>query len=387
MLHRFLLRPLALLAIASLSFALTGCGGGEPLNENEIRIGEYGSITGEQATFGKTTHEGVLLAVKEINAAGGVNGKTIKLFFEDNASDSQQTRNVVTSLITDKKVVALLGEVASGRSLIGGPIAQKYGIPMISPSSTNPEVTKVGDKIFRVCFIDPDQGYAVAKFASENLKATKAAILFDQKEPYSTGLRDNFRDAFKKMGGTITTEQAYSGGDADVSAVLVTIRDTKPDVIFVPGYYSDVPNIAIQARKLGLNQPLLGADGWETDNLPGKAEGKLEGCYYSNHYAPADKRPESVKFVDAFMKEYKREPSALAALGYDSAMLLFDAMKRAKSLGGKDLAQALVETKDFKGATGTINFNANRDPVKPMVIIKIEGGKESYVTTIDPPKP
>ena len=387
MLHRFLLRPLALFTIALLSFALPGCGGGTPVNENEIRVGEYGSMTGEQATFGKTTHEGILLAVKQINAAGGVNGKTIKLFFEDNASKSDQTKNVVTSLITDKKVVALLGEVASGRSLIGGPIAQKYGIPMISPSSTNPEVTKIGDKIFRVCFIDPDQGYAVAKFSVDSLKATKAAILFDQKQPYSTGLRDNFRDAFKKLGGTITTEQAYSGGDSDVSAVLVSIRDSKPDVIFVPGYYNDVPNIAIQARKLGLTQPLLGADGWETDHLPEKAEGKLDGCYYSNHYAPADKRPESVTFVEAYKKEYGVEPSALAALGYDSAMLLFDAMKRAKSLGGNDLAQALKDTKDFKGATGTINFNANRDVVKPMVIIKITGNKEVYETTIDPPKP
>jgi len=376
-------RLVLLAIIAALTLPLASCGGAK--NENEILIGEYGSLTGKQATFGKTTHDGVMLAIKQINDAGGLNGKKLKLIFKDNRSDATETKNVVTSLITGDKVVALIGEVASGRSLIGGPIAQKHGIPMISPSSTNPEVTRVGDKIFRVCFIDPDQGYAVAKFASDNLKAKTAAILFDQKEPYSTGLRDNFRDAFKKLGGTITTEQAYSGGDSDYSAVLGSIRDTKPDVVFVPGYYNDVPAIAIQSRKLGLNVPLLGADGWETEDLAGKAEGKLEGCYFSNHYAPADKRPASVKFVDAFKKEYKHEPGALAALGYDATMVLFDAMKRAKSLGGDDLTAAIAATKDFDGVTGTLNFNENRDAVKPMVIIKIEGGKEVYVATIDPP--
>ena len=366
-----------------LAGCLVSCGGGG--DANEIRIGEYGSLTGAQATFGKTTHEGVMLAVEEINAAGGIGGKKIKHLWEDNRSDSQETRNVVTKLITRDKVVALIGEVASGRSLIGGPIAQEKGVPMISPSSTNPEVTRKGNKIFRVCFIDPDQGYAVAKFSREHLKAGKAAILFDQKEPYSTGLRDNFRDWFKKLGGEITTEQAYSGGDADFSAVLTTIRESKPDVVFVPGYYNDVPSIAIQARKLNLNVPLLGADGWETDNLPVKAEGKLDGCYYSNHYAPADKRPESVKFVEAFQKKYGKEPSALAALGYDAGMLLFDAMKRSKSLSGDDLAAAIAATKDFKGATGTINFDAERNAVKPMVIIGLDAKHEKYVTTIDPP--
>ena len=374
---------LALLAAATLS--LTGCGGSKA-NENEIVIGEYGSLSGEQATFGKTTHEGIKLAVKQINEAGGINGKTIRVVTEDNRSRPDETRNTVVKLITKDKVVAFLGEVASGRSLIGAPLAQQYGIPMISPSSTNPEVTRIGDKIFRVCFIDPDQGYGVAKFAIDNLKAKSAAILFDQKEPYSTGLRDNFRDWFKKLGGTITTEQAYSGGDADFSAVLGNIRDSKPDVIFVPGYYNDVPNIAIQARKINITVPLLGADGWETENLPSRAEGKLEGCYYSNHYAPADPRPESVKFVETFKKEYGKDPSALAALGYDSAMLLFDAIKRSPSLKGNDLADTIRNTKDFIGATGTINFNAERNPVKPMVIIKIENGKEVYVATIDPPK-
>ncbi len=379
------LRIVAFMALSLALINLTSCGGSKA-NENEIVIGEYGSMTGEQATFGKTTHQGVTLAVKQINSTGGVNGKTIRLVSLDNRSKADETRNTVIKLITQEKVVALIGEVASGRSLIGAPLAQQYGVPMISPSSTNPEVTRIGDKIFRVCFIDPDQGYGVAKFAIDNLKAKTAAILFDQKEPYSTGLRDNFRDWFTKLGGTITTEQRFSGGDSDFSAVLGTIRDSKPDVIFVPGYYNDVPNIAIQARKMNITVPLLGADGWETDNLPTRAEGKLEGCYYSNHYAPADPRPESVTFVEAFKKEYGHEPSALAALGYDAAMVLFDAMKRSKSLKGDDLAAALAGTKDLIGATGTINFNAERNPVKPMVIIKIENGKEVYVATIDPPK-
>ncbi|MEX2215375.1 MAG: ABC transporter substrate-binding protein [Phycisphaeraceae bacterium] len=378
--------PMAVIAATSTAIlSMSSCGGGgKP--DNEIWIGAYLSLSGQQATFGKTTEEGIRMAVEERNAKGGVKGKVIKLFVEDNKGQTSETQNAVKRLIGEK-VDAILGEVASGQSLAAAPICQQNSMPMISPSSTNPEVTKVGDMIFRVCFIDPDQGYACAKFSIDDLKAMKAAILYDQKQPYSTGLADNFEEWYKKLGGTITTKQAYSGGNVDFSAQLTTIRDSKPGIVFIPGYYNEVPSIAIQARKLGIEVPLLGADGWETDDLAKKAEGKLEGCYYSNHYDPDDaSRPESLDYQKRFKAKYGKGTSALAALGYDAANVLFDAMERAPSLSGKDLAKALAETKDFKGVTGDINFDKNRNTLKPIVILKIEGGKEKYVTTIDPPK-
>jgi branched-chain amino acid transport system substrate-binding protein len=286
----------------------------------------------------------------------------------------------------------LIGEVASGLSLAGGEVAQKKGVPMISPSSTAPEVTAIGDRIFRVCFIDPFQGYVVAKFAAENLKAKKVAILFDQAQAYSVGLAEQFKQNFKQMGGTITTEQAYSGGDQDFSAQLNTIRGTSSDAIFIPGYYTEAANIALQVKKLGIKATLLGGDGWDSPQLAQIGKDAIEGAYYSNHYTHEDTSPAVQEFVAKYKSKYKNDegkpliPDGIAALGYDAGRILFDAMNRAKSLDGADLAAAIAATKDFKGVTGVITIDKDRNAKKSAVVVKMTGGVPRYAATIEPPK-
>ncbi len=388
--RRGLLSWLVIVFIAMvLPLALSGCGQSSSPSADDskkpIKVGAYLALTGPIATFGQTTRDGLQLAVQQRNAQGGVNGRLIELIVYDNQGKTQEVGTAVTRLITNDQVVAVLGEVASTLSLAAAPIAQQYGVPMISPSSTNPQVTQVGDMIFRVCFIDPDQGYAAAKFAFEKLKFTRAAILLDQKQAYSTGLAEAFRKAFTQMGGSITSEQSYSSGDRDFSAQLTSIRDSQPEIIFTPGYYNDVPSIAIQARRLGMTQPFLGGDGWETPDLGKFAQGALDGSYYTNHYAPEDQRPESVAYVEAYKKAYGVAPGALSALGYDAANVLFAAMERAPSLSGKDLAKAIGETRDFAGVTGRISLNADRNAVKPMVILQIKANEPVFVMMIEPP--
>lgn len=351
---------------------------------DSILIGEFGSLTGSEATFGQSTHNGIMLAVEEVNAAGGVNGKKINVKTYDDQGKSQEAGTVVTRLITEDKVVAILGEVASSLSLAGGRVAQQYGVPMISPSSTNPQVTQIGDMIFRVCFIDPYQGFVVAKFSRENLKLSNVAVLYDQAQAYSKGLKDDFIKSFKEMGGTVPSEQAYTGGDQDFSAQLTTIKGTKPEAIFLPGYYTDVGNIALQARKLGLEATLLGGDGWDSSKLTEIGGPAIEGAYYSNHYSHEEQRPEVQVFVKMYQAKYSQVPDGLAALGYDSARLLFEAMVKAPSLGGKELAAALAGTRDFKGVTGVITIDADRNAKKPAVVLQIKGGKPVYSATIAP---
>lgn len=349
-----------------------------------ILIGEYGSLTGSEATFGQSTHNGIMLAVDEFNAVGGLKGRKVAVKTYDDQGKSQEAGTVVTRLITEDKVVAVLGEVASSLSLAGGRVAQQYGVPMISPSSTNPQVTQIGDMIFRVCFIDPYQGFVVAKFSRENLKLNNVAVLYDQAQAYSKGLKDDFIKSFKEMGGTITSEQAYTGGDQDFSAQLTTIKGTKPEAIFLPGYYTDVGNIALQARKLGVEAVLLGGDGWDSTKLTEIGGQAIEGAYFSNHYSHEEQRPEVQEFVKKYQARYNQVPDGLAALGYDAARLLFDAMGRAPSLGGKDLAAALAATKDFKGVTGVISIDAERNAQKPAVMLQVKGGKYAYAATVAP---
>jgi branched-chain amino acid transport system substrate-binding protein len=367
-------------------------GAGSTSDANAILVGEYGSMTGSEANFGRSTHNGLMLAVEEQNAKGGVKGRKIAVRSEDDAGKPQEAGTVVTKLIDKDKVVALIGEVASGLSLAGGEVAQKKGVPMISPSSTAPEVTAIGDRIFRVCFIDPFQGYVVAKFAAENLKAKKVAILFDQAQAYSVGLAEQFKQNFKQMGGTITTEQAYSGGDQDFSAQLNTIRGTSSDAIFIPGYYTEAANIALQVKKLGIKATLLGGDGWDSPQLAQIGKDAIEGAYYSNHYTHEDTSPAVQEFVAKYKSKYKNDegkpliPDGIAALGYDAGRILFDAMNRAKSLDGADLAAAIAATKDFKGVTGVITIDKDRNAKKSAVVVKMTGGVPRYAATIEPPK-
>ncbi|HYE03295.1 MAG TPA: ABC transporter substrate-binding protein [Phycisphaerales bacterium] len=369
--------------------ANTDAGGAGPAPTSDaapIKVGHYASMTGKEATFGQSTDRGIRLAIKEINAAGGLNGRQLEVITYDTKGESKEAGNAVTRLITSDKVTAVLGEVASGLSLAGGAVAQQYGVPMISPSSTNPKVTLGRDMVFRVCFIDPFQGFVVAKFARENLKAGKAAVLFDQAQPYSKGLRDEFIKHFQAMGGTIVADEAFSSGDQDFSAQLNTIRAAGPEVIFVPGYYTEAGNIAQQARKLGITVPLMGGDGWDSEQLAAIGQDAIEGCYYSNHYAPDQPSEEVRTFVSKYQSEYGQTPDGLAALGYDAAKVLFEAMKHAPSLEGKALAAAVAQTKDHRGVTGIITIDQNRDATKSAVVVQMKGGKPVWVATVEPPK-
>ena len=366
-----------------LGLLLAGCNGGGDI-ANEIVIGEYGSLTGEDATFGTSTRNGIDIAVDEVNKAGGVLGKTIRVIVEDDQGRPEEAQTVVTKLITKDKVVALLGEVASSRSLAAAPVAQQNGIPMISPSSTNVEITRKGDYIFRVCFLDPFQGYVMAKFVTDTLKLTKVAVLRDIKSDYSVGLANAFIENFKKMGGTIVGDESYSAGDTDFNAQLTSIKSKNPQGVFVPGYYTAVGLIARQAKKQGLLVPLLGGDGWDSPKLMEIGQQALDGSFFANHYAVEDPSPEAKKFLVAYKARFNAVPDALAGLGYDAAMVLFDTIKRAGTTEGAKVRDAIAQTKDFAGVTGRITLNAERNADKPAVVLEIKDGKFLYRETIVP---
>src|SRR5580658_3099077 len=368
-------------ALAALVLSLS-CG--PKLNPNEIRIGEFGSLTGAQATFGISTQDGIQVAVDEVNAAGGVNGKTLKVIALDDEGKPEEAAVVVTKLITEEKAQVILGEVASSLSLAAAPICQEHKTPMISPSSTNPKVTQVGDYVFRVCFIDPFQGQVMADFAMGNLKAKTAAVFRDQKSDYSMGLADFFVKRFKEKGGTIVTDQSYVAGDVDFKSQLTNIRGEKPDVIFVPGYYGEVGLIAKQAKELGIKVALLGGDGWDSSKLYEIGGAALDGCYFSSHYSSDSTDPKVQDFVKKYQIRFGQVPDALATLGYDSTGVLVAALKNAKSLEAADIRDAIAATKDYPGVTGSISLDSDRDAVKPAVVLKISGSKSSYVTTVNP---
>lgn len=358
-----------------------------PAAPEPIVIGHYGSLTGSEATFGQSTSNGIKLAIKEINAKGGIDGRQVTLKEYDTRGEASEAKAAVDRLVKSDKVSAVLGEVASKLSLAGGPVCQEAKVPMITPSSTNPRVTAIGDYVFRVCFIDPFQGLAGAKFARENLKAKKAAVLIDQAQAYAVGLGEEFEKNFIKFGGEIAIKQTYTGGAQDFTAQLTAIRTAKADVIYIPGYYTDVGNIALQARKLGITQPLLGGDGWDSDQLAKIAKDAIEGCYYTNHYAPDQPDARVKDFIKAYKTEFGGStPDGLAALGYDAARLLFDAMGRAKSTDSKPLRDAIAATKNFPGVTGDITINAQRDAKKSAVVVEMAGDPPSpkYVSTVKP---
>ncbi|HEX2835487.1 MAG TPA: ABC transporter substrate-binding protein [Thermoanaerobaculia bacterium] len=385
------------LGTALLSLAFIGC---PPSTENagstagsgdqtgEILVGEYGSLTGGQATFGQSTHNGIMLAVEEINAAGGVNNRKIAVKTEDDQSKSEEAATAVTKLISQNNVIAVLGEVASSSSLAAAPICQSNKVPMITPSSTNERVTAVGDYIFRMCFIDPYQGEAMANYLSKQANMKSAAILVDVKSDYSTGLAANFKKTFVANGGKVVIEQSYAQGDSDFRAQLTAIKGTNPEVIFVPGYYNDIGQIAIQARDLGMKQPLAGGDGWESPKLIEIGGKALEGCFYSNHYHVDDPAPAVQQFVQKYQEKYGAKPDSLAALAYDSARVLADAIKRAGTTDGAKLRDAIAATKDFSGVTGNITLGPDRNPIgKKLVVLEIKNGQTVLKAAVDPSAP
>src|SRR5262245_15556025 len=305
-------------------------GGAEP-----ILVGHVASLTGDTATFGQSTERGMRMAFEEINAKGGELGRQIELRTEDDRSITEEARTAAQKLLQRDRVVALLGEIASSRSLAAAPEAQRAQVPMISPGSTNPKVTEVGDYIFRACFIDPFQGTVMARFAIDELKVKKVAILFDFKQDYSVGLADFFRKKFTELGGEIVADERYTSGDTEFRAQLTTIRAAKPEAIFVPGYYTELGLIAKQARELGIDVPLLGGDGWDSEKTLEIGGSAVEGFYFSTHYAADSDSPKVQDFVKRYRQKYDNQmPDAMAALGYDTAGILADALNRAGDTEG-----------------------------------------------------
>ena len=368
-------RSLAAVVVAAAVVALgAACerrsDGGATPTTGDIVVGFYGSLTGDGASFGLSSREGAELAVEEVNNAGGLlGGRRIRMLVEDDQSRPEEASNAVTKLVTQDRVVAVLGEVASRRTLAAAPVAQRYKVPLITPASTNEKVTAVGDYIFRVCFIDPFQGEVLAKFAYTDLKARRVAILTDIQQDYSVGLTAAVTEQFKKAGGTVLPPVSYSSGDADFRAVLTQVRSQKPDAIFATGYYPEAAIIVRQARELGLNVPILGGDGWVGDALKNGREA-LNNTYISNHYSGDNPDPVVQNFVKAYRAKFNKEPDSIAALGYDSVKVLADAITRAASTDGVKVRDMLASA-DVAGVTGRLKMNAQRNVDKPAVVQEV----------------
>lgn len=328
---------------------------------------------------------GVLMAAAQVNQYGGINNRQIDVVIHDDRGSAEEAARLTGKLIDQDKVVAIIAGGVSGNSRAAAPKAQSSHIPLISPSSTDPAVTLTGDYIFRACFVDSFQGEVMASFAADKLKAKKAAILFDINSSYGRGLTEFFETSFRKLGGEIVNKQSYTQGDSDFKGQLSSIKAAEPDVIYIPGYYLEVALIAKQARALGLNQPLLGGDGWDAPELWQLGGDALNGSYISTHYSPDDPSPKIREFVHEYKQRYQNlVPDAHAALAYDAALLLFDAIKRAGSTDGPQLRDALAHTKDFEGVTGVISIDADRNAVKPAVVLKLMDASFIYQEKIQP---
>ncbi len=367
-------RVLSLLVVLAVMTSLfAGCAGGG----GEIKIGAIQPISGQVSAYGTQTRDAIQLAVDEINEKGGVLGKKIKLIVEDDEANPEKTVNAFKKLATQDKVIGIVGALTSKCSLAITKEAQQRKIIMISPSSTNDTVTDAGDYIFRACYNDSFQGQVVAKYALETLKAKNAAILFDNTNDYSKGLRDNFKKKFEELGGKVAAEESYATGDKDFNAQLTKIKGTNPDVLFIPDYYSTVSLIAKQVKNQGIKAPMLGADGW--DEITNNAGDEVIGSFYSNHYSPDADDADVKSFVTKYQEKYKIVPNALAALGYDATYILVEAIERAKSTDTAKIKDEMMKT-DKKYVTGQIKFNELRNPVKSAVMVEVKKGDDGKLT-------
>lgn len=382
----------ALVVMLAVAMAVTGCGkkepapapGGEqPAEAEPIKIGSVMPITGSIATFGISSVNAIELAFEEINAKGGVLGRPLKLYNEDNRSTAEETATAFQKLIEQEKVVAIIGSVASSHSLAGAPIAQEAKIVMLSPTSTNPDVTMVGDYIFRACFIDPFQGQVMAKFATEELGLTRAAMIVEQESDYAKGLADFFKQAFESFGGTVVAVENFSNQDKDFSAILTRIKNANPEFVYVPSYYDTVGPILRQAKDMGIDAIFGGGDGWDSPELFELAGDAANGGYFSNHYSPDVDTPEVKNFIEAYRAKYNETPDALAALAYDAAYMMAQAIEEAGSTDSAAIRDALANI-DFYGVSGQIKFDENRNPIKDAVVIGIENQQQVYKATVSP---
>jgi len=374
---------LSLSAIASLTLCVTGVAApAQAAVKGTLKVGFVFPMSGGTASFGEETMSGVKLAVDEINKAGEIK---IESFLQDDKSDPTDAANAAQKLINVDKVHVLVGSVASSNTNAAAPIAQAAKIPLMTPASTNVNVTKVGEYISRICFIDDFQGSAMAKFAFENLKAKKAAIVVDSSSDYSKGLQASFKETFQKLGGEIVVEVSYLQKDQDFSSQLTKIRTRKPDVIWAPGYYSEIGNMIRQAKTMGLKAVFLGGDGWSAPELYTLGGDAIVGHYFSDHFSHEDTDPKVQDFVKKYQLAYKKEAPGMAALGYDAVYVLADAFKRdGYKTTGPELAKAINDTKGFKGVTGTITIDAQRNATKPLVILETQKTRATFKQRVSP---
>ena len=385
-------KKLASAALAAVVVAglLGGCGGGDKKSGdagkggNEFVVGVNAELTGNVANYGKSMKSGFELAVEEVNKAGGINGKKVRVVEADNKSEPSESGNAATKIVTKDKVVAVIGPATSGCVAAEEPILSSNKVPLIAPCATAPGITvdksgKVKPFVFRACFIDPYQGEIMAKFASEDLKVKKVAILHDSSSDYSKGLTAVFTEKFKAAGGTITADEAYLAKDIDFKAALTKLKATNPDAIYIPGYYEEVAKIIKQAREIGLNVvPLLGCDGWDSPKLV-EIAGKeaTNKCYFSNAYTAEDKDPGVQKFISAYKAKFNKVPDVFALEGYNAGLVLFNALKTANSTDGTKIAEALAKTKDLQVANGKFSYDEKHNPVTTALVIELKNGVQT----------
>ncbi|HHW43346.1 ABC transporter substrate-binding protein [Desulfofundulus thermobenzoicus] len=382
--------PILVLALFSLAILVTGCGGqsstspGTPAAKGEkvIKIGFIAPLTGDVKTFGESAKNGFRMALEQAGyKAGDFKIEPVEV---DDRNDATEAVNVATKLVTQDGVKAIVGSLTSVTTIPISKFANDNKIVLITGTATSPKVTvdegKRKDYVFRACFIDPTQGTVAAKFALNDLKLKTAAILYDQGNDYTIGLANNFKDAFTAGGGQVVAMESYSKNDMDFSAVLTNIAQKKPDILYLPDYYQKVSVIAQQARGKGIKSVFIGGDGWDSTDLDYKT---MEGGYFTNHYSPQDPRPEVKNWVEKYKQKYGQEPDAFATNTYDATNLLLNAIKTANSDDPTKIKEALQNTKGFSMVSGQdISFDQNGNPIKPVTILKIEGGKQKFVTAI-----
>lgn len=371
-----------------LAASVAGCSSS---SSKEIKIGLLNEMTGGNATIGTAAANGAKLAIKEINANGGLLGKQIKAVVADNKSEPSEAANAMTKLLTQDRVVAVTGTFSSSNAIAAASVAEANKTPYLVAGATNPKVTvdektkNVKKYIYRVCFIDPFQGTVAANFAAKDLKVKKAAMLVDNSSDYSKGLAEFFEAAFTKEGGEIVANEAYLQKDTDFKATLTKIKSKGADILYVPGYYEEVGKIVKQAREMGITVPIIGADGWDSPKLVEIASASaLNNTYFTNHYSVEDTSPKAKAFVEAYTKEYGQKPEALAVLGYDAVYVLADAIKRANSTEAAKIIEALAATKDFPAISGVTTINKTHDADKNAVVIEMKDGKQVFKTSIKP---
>lgn len=388
---------LSLISIIMVISMLVGCAGGNTNNSgeadsaNKVKIGINYELSGDVASYGQASVNGIMMAFDEINAAGGIDGKKIVPVQIDNKSDPAEATSVATRLITQEKVIAQLGPATSGDFMATIPVAMGNKVPIISASATADkgvtvaENGNVNDYVFRLCFNDSFQGVTMASFANGNLEAKKAVIIKDTSSDYGKGLAENFRKTFEELGGQVVAEEGYVAKDKDFNAILTSIKGKEFDVIFIPGYYQEAGLIIKQARDLGIDAPVLGADGFDSPVLLELAGAEaLNDVYYSNHYSSLDEDPLVKDFITKYKAKYDVEPNAFNALGYDLGKYIADAIDRADSNDTEAIKNALAGTKGFQGVTGTFDMGENHNPIKSAVVIGLENGVQATSIKVEP---